>query len=149
MVQEAVTSFATFAMLGWTLQSPVLAASIGLAAPVVHVGIFMFQHVVQSVMNSVMSPIENALTRSQEYQADAYSARVSPEYADALQASLAKLTISCNQDPNKPWYEEMLHDDHPTLAHRWQQVARIKKRLYSEGENLLTVARAHERASSA
>jgi len=133
-VQEAVTSFFTFALLGWAVHSPVLAAGVGLHIPVVHVGVFLYNRLLNNVLSGFLDPVENAMTRSHEYAADAYSARVSLEYAEGLQTALSKLTVSCNQDPNEPWYQELLHDDHPTLAHRWQQVAAIKRNLYPEAK---------------
>jgi Zn-dependent protease with chaperone function len=127
---EAVTSFLTFAVLGWAVHCPALAASVGFAAPVVHIGVFLYNRIISPPLDISVGILTSAISRANENAADAYSARVSEDYAEGLQTALGKLTINSNNDPNEPWYYEVLHDDHPTTAKRWANVNRIRRKLY-------------------
>lgn len=130
MVVQGVSSFATFALLGWMVHSPLLAASFSLAAPVGHVAVFAYNHIAGATFDGMMRIVTDGITRSNEYAADAYSARVSKKYASGLQTALAKLTVSSSQDPSEPWFYEALHSDHPSFARRWGAIATIQDDLY-------------------
>jgi Zn-dependent protease with chaperone function len=130
MVVQAFTSFATFATLGWMVQSPVVALALGVLQPIGHVAMFAFDHIVGPVMDGGIKFMTDGITRKKEYVADAYAAGVSEGYATGLQTALAKLTVSSNQDPDEPWFYEMLHADHPTFANRWRGIEDVKKTLY-------------------
>lgn len=132
MLTQSLTSLLTFGTLGWMVQSPLLAMSLGVAAPVVHIGVFMFDHVAGPSLEGLVKLVTDGITRKKEYVADEYAARVSEKYATGLQTALAKLVVNSNQDPDEPWFYEMLHADHPTLAHRWAAIAKLKKRLYPD-----------------
>lgn len=136
MYQEAATSFLSFAALGWVVHSPVVAAALGLTAPLAHVAVFLYNHVVSPTLDGFVKLFTDAISRRHEFEADAYSAKVSETYAEGLQTSLAKLTVNCDSDPNEPWFYEMLHSDHPSLAKRWSQVNRIRAKLYSENTSV-------------
>mmetsp|Transcript_61664 Transcript_61664/g.133560 ORF Transcript_61664/g.133560 Transcript_61664/m.133560 type:complete len:688 (-) Transcript_61664:64-2127(-) len=132
MVREMATSFITFAALGWIVHSPMIVGAFSLAAPAAHIAVFVYSHMLSPTMDHIIGIFNNALSRSNEFAADAYSARVSKKYADGLQTALAKLTVNCNADPASPWYWEVLHDDHPTTAQRWAHVEALKRELYPE-----------------
>lgn len=122
MFVSAFTSLATFAALGWAAHSPVLAAAMLLPMPLVHVGACVDDHLTGPPLNFVLSFFSDWITRKNEYEADAYVARLSPKYGSALQTSLMKLTVNSNQDPSMPVWYEALRTDHPTSAHRWANI---------------------------
>jgi len=128
---QAVTSFATWATLGWMVQSPVLALALGVLQPIGHVACFAFDYIVGPTLDHGIKLMTDGITRQKEYVADAYAARVSESYATGLQTSLAKLTVNSNQDPDEPWYYEMLHADHPTFANRYYGIEEVKQELYA------------------
>lgn len=130
MVVQTVTTFLTFAALGWATQSPILAASLGFATPMTHVGYFAFEHVLGPSLDGAVKLFTDGLTRRHEYQADAYAASISEAYAAGLQSALAKLVVNSNQDPDEPWFYEALHADHPSLANRWAHIEEVKQKLY-------------------
>jgi len=132
MVVQGVSSFATFALLGWMVHSPLLAASFSLAAPVGHVAVFAYNHIAGATFDGMMRIVTDGISRSNEYAADAYSAQVSKKYATGLQTALAKLTVSSSQDPSEPWFYEALHSDHPSFARRWGAIAKIQDHLYKD-----------------
>jgi len=132
MVVQGVSSFATFALLGWMVHSPLLAASFSLAAPVGHVAVFAYNHIAGATLDGLMRIITDGISRSNEYAADAYSAQESKKYATGLQTALAKLTVSSSQDPSEPWFYEALHSDHPSFARRWGAIAKIQNDLYRD-----------------
>jgi STE24 endopeptidase len=136
MVTEALTSFWTFALLGWMVHSPVLAASLGLAAPVTHIAVVVYHRVFGKALDSVTDLLNDWITRTQEYAADAYSAQVSDQFAMSLQTALTKLALNSNADPDEPWFYEYLHDDHPTIAKRCARVEHIRqKKFANKGAN--------------
>jgi len=130
MVTDTAAQFSTFALLGYLIASPTFAVSMGLAAPVAHIGLFVYNHVAGPTLDGIFTIFSNWLSRVFEYEADAYAARVSERYATALQTALSKLTVNCNEDPREPWYYEALWDDHPTTMKRYRNVESVKKRLY-------------------
>jgi Zn-dependent protease with chaperone function len=127
---QAVSSFATFAALGWMASSPLAAAALSLSAPALHVGACAYDHVVGPPFEGFLKLFSDALTRHNEYEADAYAARISEKYANALQTSLAKLSVNSNQDPDIPLFYDALHADHPTFARRWEHIENVKKEYY-------------------
>jgi len=127
MVEQAVTSFATFGLLGWMVHSPLVAAAFSLAAPVSHVAVFAYDHLLGNLWDGIVKIGTDANSRRHEYSADAYSARVSLKYANGLQTALAKLTINCNDDPDMPYFYEVLHTDHPSFARRWKAIEAVKE----------------------
>lgn len=135
MVMHSITSFITFAALGWMAHSPVVAASLSLAAPILHVGAGAYDYVVGPPLEGITSLVSKHLVRRNEYQADAYAASISEKYASGLQEALAKLVVNSNQDPDIPLFYDLLHHDHPSFALRWAHIEAIKKnpsQYYSE-----------------
>merc|ERR1719420_2727667 len=111
------------------VQSPLAAASFAVALPAFHVLVCLFDHIVAPPLDGFLKLFSDALTRKGEYEADAYVAKISEEYATALQTSLAKLSISANQDPDIPGFYEALHADHPPFANRWANIDKVKRSL--------------------
>jgi len=132
MVTQFFTSLVTFATLGWMAHSPLAAAAFGLHAPLLHVGACVYEHVVGPPVEGVMKLLTDELTRHNEYEADGYAAKISEQYATALQSSLAKLTVNSNQDPSVPLYYELLHHDHPTFARRWAHIEDVRLATYHQ-----------------
>jgi Zn-dependent protease with chaperone function len=132
MVVQAVTSFITFAVMGFMVSDPLVAVAFGMAAPVTHVGLFAYDYVVGPPLDGGIKLFTDANTRNGEYEADAYTAEVSEKLAIGLQTALVKLTINSNQDPDEPWYYEWLHADHPTTAKRWAYIEEVKKEVYGD-----------------
>merc|ERR1712070_325654 len=122
--------FVTFATLGWMAQSPLAAAALGLAAPVLHVGACVYDHVVGPFLDGSMKLFTDGLTRHNEYEADSYAALISEKYGTGLQTALAKLSVNSNQDPDPPFFFEALHSDHPPFARRWAHIEDVKKMNY-------------------
>lgn len=133
MVVQAITQLVTFATLGWMAHSPLAAAAFGLHAPILHVGAILYEHVVGLPVEGLMKFFTDALTRHNEYEADAYAALISKDYANALQTSLAKLSVNSNQDPDMPYFYEILHTDHPAFSRRWAHIEATKKEAYAGG----------------
>merc|ERR1719453_1108861 len=74
---QVATSFVSFATLGWMAHSPLAAAALSLTAPLIHVGSCAFDHVVGPTLEGVLKIFTDALTRHNEYEADAYAALIS------------------------------------------------------------------------
>lgn len=123
--RQAAVTFFTFAAMGWAAHSPLLAAAFVLPAPVVHVGYCIYQYVVGPPLNRAVKFVSDARIRHNEYEADAFVARMSPRYGTALQTGLAKLSVNTNQDPDAPYWYEALHHDHPTVSHRFQHIEEV------------------------
>lgn len=134
MVTQAIISFLTFATMGWMAHSPLGAAALGLHAPLLHVGACAYEYVVGPPVEGVTKLFSDALTRHNEYEADAYAARISERYATALQSSLAKLSVNSNQDPDVPLFYELLHHDHPAFARRWAHIEAVRKETYGKNK---------------
>lgn len=132
MVVQSFTSFVTFATLGWMALSPLAGAALSLHAPLLHVGACAYEHVVGPPVEGIMKLFTDALTRHNEYEADAYAAQISEQYGNALQTSLAKLSINSNQDPDVPYFYELLHHDHPAFSRRWAHIEAVKKETYGK-----------------
>lgn len=130
MVVQAVSTFITFAALGLVSNSPLTSAALSLPTTMVHVGMSAYDHIVGPLVNGGIKLVTDWVTRKGEYEADAYAAGISLEIANALQMSLAKLSVNANQDPDEPYFYEALHTDHPTFAHRWANIEEVKKKLY-------------------
>lgn len=126
LILQAFTSFGTFAVLGWMAASPLVGAALSLSVPLLHVGVCAYEHVVSPPLDRVMKLASDALTRKGEYEADGYVAKASTELGTALQTSLAKLSVNANQDPDIPWFYEVLHADHPCFAQRWRHIEASK-----------------------
>jgi len=127
MVMHSITSFITFAALGWMAHSPFVAASLSLAAPILHIGAGAYDYVVGPPLEGITALFSTHLVRRNEYQADAFAASISEKYGTALQASLAKLCVNSNQDPDIPLFYDLLHHDHPSFALRWAHIEAVKK----------------------
>lgn len=132
MGAQAFTSFVTFAVFGWMAHSPLAAAALALSSPLIHVGACAYEHLVGPPVEGMMKLLTNWLTLHNEYEADAYASRISERYASALQTSLAKLSVNSNQDPDVPFFYEVLHSDHPTFARRWQHIENVKEETYAK-----------------
>merc|ERR1711862_537610 len=104
----------------------------GVAMPSLHVLALAYDHIVAPPVNGFLKLFSDALTRKGEYEADAYVAKISEEYATALQTSLAKLSISANQDPDILGFYEALHADHPTFANRWANIDKVKRATFGD-----------------
>merc|ERR1719159_1891745 len=131
LAMQAGTALVTFAALGFVAHNPLVAVSLGLAAPMLWVGACTYDHLVGPPLDTTLKLFTDWHTRHGEYEADAYVARLSETYASALQTSLAKLSMNANMDPNYPSWYEALHDDHPTVAHRWQNIETVKQQKYT------------------
>jgi Zn-dependent protease with chaperone function len=127
MVMHSITSFITFAALGWMAHSPFVAASLSLAAPILHIGAGVYDYLVGPPLEGITALFSTHLVRRNEYQADAFAASISEKYGTALQASLAKLCVNSNQDPDIPLFYDLLHHDHPSFALRWAHIEAVKK----------------------
>jgi len=134
MVVQAITSFMTFAALGWMAHSPLAAAALTLHAPLIHVGACAYDYVVGPPLEGIVKLFTDAHTRHNEYQADAYAALISEKYATALQTALAKLSINSNHDPDVPYFYELLHDDHPAFSRRYAHIEATKKEAYPKAQ---------------
>jgi Zn-dependent protease with chaperone function len=132
MLAQAFTSFVTFAAFGWMASSPLAAVALGLGSPLIHVGACGYEHLVGPPLEGMMKLLTNWLTLHNEYEADAYASEISERYASALQTSLAKLSVNSNQDPDVPFFYEVLHSDHPTFARRWQHIENVKEKKYGK-----------------
>lgn len=130
MGRMTLSTFISFAVWGWMAQSPLVAGAFSLVAPCVHGGVFIFDHIGGPPLEGILKLFTDAATRRQEYQADEYSARISEAYATSLQTSLANLALGSNQDPDTPFYYEVLHDSHPSVAKRWAAVEEVKRKFY-------------------
>eukprot|EP00927_Polykrikos_kofoidii_P014066 TRINITY_DN16133_c0_g1_i1.p1 TRINITY_DN16133_c0_g1~~TRINITY_DN16133_c0_g1_i1.p1 ORF type:complete len:720 (+),score=72.69 TRINITY_DN16133_c0_g1_i1:95-2161(+) len=126
MLLQFITSFVTYASLGWAVHSPLFAAALSLHGPVLHVGACAYSYVVSPPLEGIMKFFSDWLTRKNEYEADAYVAMMSQKYGKALQTSLAKLSVNSNQDPDMPFWYEALRADHPTVANRWANIEAVK-----------------------
>jgi len=127
---QVVTTFITFATMGWMAHSPLAAAALSLSAPLIHVGSCAYDHIVSPPLEGFMKLFTDGLTRHNEYEADAYAALISEKYGTGLQTALAKLSVNSNQDPNPPNFWEALHADHPSFANRWAHIEKTKKKAY-------------------
>jgi len=132
MTAQVFTSFMTFASIGWMAHSPLAAAALSLSAPMIHVGSCAYDHVVGPPLEGFIKLFTDGLTRHNEYEADAYAARISERYGTGLQTALAKLSVNSNQDPDPPYLYEALHADHPTFARRWAHIEKTKKAVYGD-----------------
>lgn len=126
------TLLATFAALGWAAHSPLLAGGLALATPVLHVGVCAYDMFIGPPLHKVLKFGSDFLVRHNEYEADAWVAKVSERYGTALQAALAKLAVNTNQDPDIPYWYEMLITDHPSAAHRWAHIQNVKEEKYGK-----------------
>jgi len=126
------TLLVTFAALGWAAHSPLLAVGLTLTAPVLHVGVCAYDMLIGPPLHKILKFFSDFLVRHNEYQADAYVAKISERYGTALQTALAKLAINTNQDPDIPYWYEMLYTDHPSAAHRWAHIENVKKEKYGK-----------------
>jgi Zn-dependent protease with chaperone function len=127
MVMQAASSLLTYASLGWAAHSPLFAAALSLGEAVVHVGACAYGHIVGPPLDGVVKFFSDWLIRRNEYEADAYVARMSDKYGAALQTALAKLSVNSNQDPDMPVWYEALHADHPTTANRWANIEAVRR----------------------
>jgi len=127
MVMQAASSLLTYASLGWAAHSPLFAAALSLGEAVVHVGACAYGHIVGPPLDGVVKFFSDWLIRRNEYEADAYVARMSDKYGAALQTALAKLSVNSNQDPDMPAWYEALHADHPTTANRWANIEAVRR----------------------
>merc|ERR1711948_219298 len=93
MAEQAGTSFIAFALLGWAAHSPSLASALSVG-PALHFGVIVYDHVVAPVTNGALGIILNSVSRKHEYEADAFSAKLSERRAEALQTALAKLNFN-------------------------------------------------------
>lgn len=126
------TLLVTFAALGWAAHSPLLALSLGLTAPLLHVGACAYDLFVGPPLHFILKFGNDFLVRYNEYEADAYVAKISERYGTALQTALAKLAINTNQDPDIPYWYEALITDHPSAAHRWAHIQKVKEKKYGK-----------------
>lgn len=127
MVMQAASSLLTYASLGWAAHSPLFAAALSLGEAMVHVGACAYGHIVGPPLDGVVKFFSDWLIRRNEYEADAYVARMSDKYGAALQTALAKLSVNSNQDPDMPVWYEALHADHPTTANRWANIEAVRR----------------------
>lgn len=103
-------------LLGWVLRTPEVFEAFGVAAPSVHVGLVLFG-VLTSPLSLVLGPLFAALSRRNEFQADAFAVQTTQRAPDLVRAltRLSKESLS-NLTPH-PLYVT-LHYSHPPLVHR-------------------------------
>eukprot|EP00930_Biecheleria_cincta_P047069 TRINITY_DN32562_c0_g1_i1.p1 TRINITY_DN32562_c0_g1~~TRINITY_DN32562_c0_g1_i1.p1 ORF type:complete len:676 (+),score=107.54 TRINITY_DN32562_c0_g1_i1:53-2080(+) len=136
MVLQAITSFVSFAAMGWAAHSPLFAAALALQAPTIHVGLCVYEHFLGPSLDKSIKLITDWNTRRNEYQADGYVEKLSDKYGSALQTALAKLSVNTNQDPDIPIWYEALHTDHPSTAHRWAAIQSLKEHWHPRTDEL-------------
>jgi len=132
LVTQVFTSFVTFAAMGWMASSPLAAAALSLQMPVLHIGACAYDHVVGPPLEGFMKFFTDGQTRHNEYEADGYAAMISERYADAMQSSLAKLSVNSNQDPDVPLWYDAMHSDHPTFSMRWAHIQTVREATYGK-----------------
>lgn len=104
-----------FALLGFFVASPQLSAAMGGSVPSFHLGIMAFG-ILYSPISTLLGLAINALSRRNEYQADAFAA--SYGLGDDLISALKKLssTSLANLQPHPAFV--FMHYSHPTLLQR-------------------------------
>merc|ERR1719265_43922 len=136
LVEQTITHIGTllvtFAALGWAAHSPLLAVGLSLTAPVLHVGVCAYDMFIGPPLHTIMKFGADFLVRHNEYEADGWVASVSEKYGAALQTALAKLAVNTNQDPDIPYWYEMLITDHPSAAHRLAHIENVKQQKYGK-----------------
>lgn len=103
-------------LLGWVLGTPEVFTAFGIETPSVHAGLVFFA-ILTSPLSLVMGAASAALSRRNEYQADAYAVQTTGRAADLARAltKLSKESLS-NLTPH-PFYVA-LHYSHPPLVER-------------------------------
>lgn len=104
-----------FALLGFFVASPQLSVAMGGSVPSFHLGIMAFG-ILYSPISTLLGLAINALSRRNEYQADAFAA--SYGLGDDLISALKKLssTSLANLQPHPAFV--FMHYSHPTLLQR-------------------------------
>lgn len=104
-----------FALLGFFVASPVLSQAMGGSVPSFHLGIMAFG-ILYSPISTLLGLVQNALSRRNEFQADAFAA--SYGLGDDLVEALKKLssTALSNLQPHPAFV--FVHYSHPTLLQR-------------------------------
>ncbi len=103
-------------LLGWVLRTPQVFEAFGVALPSVHVGLVLFG-VLTSPLSLILGPLFAALSRRNEFQADAFAVQTTKRAPDLVRAltRLSKESLS-NLTPH-PLYVT-LHYSHPPLVQR-------------------------------
>lgn len=78
-----------------------------------------------SLLNFTATPIENAVSRHYEHQADAYGMQLTQNKKAAIGA-FQQLTISGLSEVNPPWIVKFFQYGHPTMLERIQYVENYK-----------------------
>jgi STE24 endopeptidase len=116
LLLSITTVFLAFWGLDACMRSPTFFNAFGVATPSAHVAFVLFG-LFLGVITFVLTPASNAMSRRFEYEADAFSVKVTadaPAMASSLIA-LAKDNLS-NLTPH-PWYS-FFHYSHPTTLER-------------------------------
>lgn len=115
IVVSLLSHLLMFALLGFFVASPQLSAAMGGEQPSFHLGVMAFG-ILYSPVSTMLGLMINALSRKNEYQADAYAA--SYGLGDDLISALKKLssTSLANLQPHPAFV--FVHYSHPTLLQR-------------------------------
>ncbi|KAJ3359514.1 CAAX prenyl protease 1 [Kappamyces sp. JEL0680] len=107
--------FAIFYLFSLLIKLPSLYLAFGFVEKPIVVGFLLFQFV-YSPVDSVMTFLMNAMTRSKEFQADAFAKKLG--YAEQLKAGLIKLHTSNLSNANPDPLYSTYHHSHPPLMQR-------------------------------
>lgn len=115
IVVSLLSNLLMFALLGFFVASPQLSAAMGGEQPSFHLGVMAFG-ILYSPVSTMLGLIINALSRKNEYQADAYAA--SYGLGEDLIGALKKLSATSlsNLQPHPAFV--FVHYSHPTLLQR-------------------------------
>ncbi len=115
IVLSLLSNLLMFALLGFFVASPQLSAAMGGEQPSFHLGVMAFG-ILYSPVSTMLGLMINALSRKNEYQADAYAA--SYGLGEDLIGALKKLSATSlsNLQPHPAFV--FVHYSHPTLLQR-------------------------------
>lgn len=115
IVVSLLSNLLMFALLGFFVASPQLSAAMGGEQPSFHLGVMAFG-ILYSPVSTMLGLMINALSRKNEYQADAYAA--SYGLGEDLIGALKKLSATSlsNLQPHPAFV--FVHYSHPTLLQR-------------------------------
>jgi STE24 endopeptidase len=121
ILAELVTLWVLSRLVGW----PPLFAAFGFPAPSFHAAVALVS-LCGGAFTFFLAPLENALLRRHEYEADRYSASLARAPA-ALRTALLKLARQNlgNLHPH-PWYSAW-HDSHPALVERLAAIGQLTR----------------------
>ena len=116
LVMSLASTGITFFLLGQFIGNPALSQAFGLAQPSIHMGLVGFM-LLYTPVSLLLGIVQNWVSRVQEFQADAWSARTIAD-PEAMVNALKVLSRDnlANLDPHP--LHVMLHYDHPPVLER-------------------------------